>query len=455
MRIAVAVSGGADSVGLLHTLALAARELGLVLAVAHVHHGIRGADADEDATFVEQLAARLQFPFLLHQVDTPTWARDHQQTLEEAGRHTRYTWFRELLAQGKANAVATAHTLDDQAETVLHRFLRGAWTEGLGGIHPMILCPGGAILRPFLETRHAKITEWLRSIDQPWREDASNEDRHFTRNRIRHELLPQLAGYNPRIDEQLARMATLARDEEAWWEAELRRVLPSLVLPGSPVRGGGRAVSTHPDEGSMGIELERLRQLAPAVRRRVLRAAAQQLGSELNFEQTGRLMSLCDPAAPRRQQLTAELRAERSARELRLVREASTIQGAAAPEPVELSIPGEATGLGVRLRATARATAQELHPAPGRLRAPQTGDRVRLRHSRNARPLKEIFERMHVEPERRRRWPLLEWTGRIVWMQGVDVDPETDLPFQIEVLSEISEDADGPPVQRIPFGGHS
>jgi len=439
MRVLVAVSGGADSVGLLRVLALAAPEIGLVLSVAHVHHGIRGAAADEDADFAAGLAAQLQLPFLLHRVDTTARARSEGQTLEEAGRHDRYTWFRELLAQGGIDAVATAHTLDDQAETVLHRLLRGAWTEGLGGIHPVIVCPGGEILRPFLETRHAEIVAWLRQIGQPWREDASNEDRSFTRNRIRHDLLPQLAEYNPCVEQQLARLATLARDEESWWETELRKLLPSLLLPGRPVRGGGRAVSTHPDEGSVGIELERLRELAPAVRRRVLRAAAQQLGCELNFEQTDRLLHLSDPAAPRRQQLSADLVAERTARELRLARDASATQNPSTPDPVELPIPGEAAGFGVRLRAIVRRAEPGLHLAPARLRPPRPGDRVRLRHSRNARPLKEIFEKMRVEAEQRRIWPLLEWSGKIVWMRGADVDPEIDFPFELKVVSE--EDA--------------
>lgn len=436
MQVAVAVSGGADSVALLRTLALAAPEIGLVLSVAHVHHGIRGAEADEDAHFVADLAAQLQLPFLLHRANTPARARSHGQTLEEAGRHDRYTWFHELLAQGKANAVATAHTLDDQAETVLHRLLRGAWTEGLGGIHPVIACAGGEILRPFLETRRADIVAWLGELRQPWREDASNEDRTFMRNRIRHDLLPQLAKYNPRVAEQMARLATLARDEESWWVGELRKLLPSLILPGRPVRGGGRAVSTHPDEGSVGIELERLRELAPAVRRRVLRAAAQQLSCELNFEQTDRLLAMGDPASPRRQRLTAELMAERTARELRLLREAAASQGAPAPQPVELPIPGDVAAFGVHLRATLRVVELDLHPAPAKLRPPQSGDRVRLRHSRNARPVKEIFERMQLEARQRRSWPLLEWNGRIVWMQGADVDPQMDLPFELEVIAE-------------------
>ncbi len=432
MRLAVAVSGGADSVGLLRALVEAAGEIGLVLAVAHVHHGIRGADADEDAGFVASLASGLGLEFYLHRVDTPGVAREKKLTLEEAARGLRYAWFREMLNEGKADAVATAHTLDDQAETVMHRLLRGAWTEGLAGIYPVVTCERGVILRPFLETRRAEIREWLGEIGQAWREDASNEDTAHTRNRIRKELLPQMEEFNPQIAEQLAHMATIARDEESWWEQELRKVLPGLVLPGRAVRGGGRAVSTHPDEGSVGIELERLRAVAPAMRRRILRGAAQQLGCGLNFEQTQRLMAMCEPAGAKKQEMSAELRAEKTARELRLVRSSGDETRGIAPEPVEVGIPGEATGLGVTLRVTLVAGSEPGSGATAVLRAPKPGDHVRLRYSRGAKPLKEIFERMNVEAEARRTWPVLEWEGRIVWMKDVAVDPEAGIPFVVQ-----------------------
>lgn len=449
MRVAVAVSGGADSVGLLRAFVEAAAEIGLVLSVAHVQHGIRGAAAEEDAQFVAALAERLGLPFLVHRVDTPAVAHERKQTLEEAARHLRYGWFRALLARGQADAVATAHTLDDQAETVLHRLLRGAWTQGLGGIHPVITCTGGVILRPFLVTRRAEIVEWLRCLGQAWREDATNTDTAFTRNRIRHELLPQLAGFNPRIAEQLAHMATIARDEESWWEAELARLLPQLLLPGRPVRGGGRAVSTHPDEGSVGIELERLRALAPAMHRRVLRAAAQQLGCRLDFEQTEKLMAglrvqrdsspaeMQNPPArwgSGKQQLTAELRAERTARELRLVRVAASAAKSETPAVFELPIPGEVAGQGIRLRARLTGDERERTWPAAILRTPRAGDRVKLRYSRGPKPLKEIFERMQVEAEARKTWPLVEWAGRIVWMKDVVVEAEA--PFAVEVVGE-------------------
>ncbi len=434
MRVAVAVSGGADSVGLLRALHEAAPEIGLVLSVAHVHHGIRGAAADEDVQFVAALAQRLGLAFYSHRVDAPGTAQKNKQTLEEAARHLRYAWFRELIAAGRVDAVATAHTLDDQAETVLHRLLRGAWTEGLSGIHPDVAGAGGPILRPFLDVRREEIRAWLREIGQAWREDASNEDTAHTRNRIRHTLMPQLAEFNPRIAEQLAHLATIARDEESWWEAELARVLPGIVLPGRAVRGGGRAVPTRPDQGSVGMELERLRALAPAVRRRVLRAAARQLNCALQFEQTERLMEMCDGerGAARKQQLAAELWAERTARELRLMRASAQLEAAAATEPTEVAIPGRVTAMGVTLRIQMRAGEQETPVTSGILRAPRAGDRVQVRHSRGAKPLKEIFERINVAADERRSWPLLEWEGRIVWMK--DVALEAEVPFVVEVV---------------------
>jgi tRNA(Ile)-lysidine synthase len=319
LRVAVAVSGGADSVALLRALIDAAPEIGLVLSVAHLHHGIRGADADADADFVATLAAGHGLAFHRKDVNAPAAARANRETLEEAARNLRYGWFDELLASGLVDAVATAHTLDDQAETVLHKLLRGAWTEGLSGIHPVLTRPHGTVIRPLLGVRRLEIEASLSRIGQSWREDLTNADTVYTRNRLRHELLPALAAYNPRIYGHLADLATLAREEEAYWQGELVRILPQLLLPGRPVRGGGRSASTGENEKSIAIEIERL-PASPAMRRRILRAAARQLGTKLNFEQTERLLAMCGPNPTRRQTLTSTLRAERSPRELRFVK---------------------------------------------------------------------------------------------------------------------------------------
>lgn len=435
MRIAVAVSGGADSVALLRTLAEAAPELGLVVSLAHVHHGIRGADADADAAFVQSLAERLGLKFFRRDVDTPAAALANRETIEEAARNLRYGWFRELLAAGEVEAVGTAHTFDDQAETVLQKLMRGAWTEGLSGIHPVLACPRGVILRPFLRVRRVEIEAWLKSIDQPWREDSSNRDEIYTRNRIRHSLLPALAEYNPQIQTQLAHLATIARDEEAYWKTELERILPSLLLPGKAVRGGGRAQSTHPGEASVGMEIERLRPLHSALRRRVLRAAARSLGSGLNFEQTERLLALCGldgHVSPKRESLTAELRAERTPRELRLVRISN--EKTVSPE-YALAIPGEVAAESFGLRLYASATASGNWPAAV-LRASRAGDRVTLRHSSGPKRLKEVLERMQVPSADRGGWPVVEWQGEIVWVQGVEVVSPAATSAELTIISK-------------------
>jgi tRNA(Ile)-lysidine synthase len=346
-RICAAVSGGADSVALLLLLhaanAQARNALGVGLSAVHVHHGLRGEEADADLAFVQGLCLRLEVPLHVHHASVPARVAATGETTEEAARNLRYAFFAELIAAGHADSVLTAHALDDQAETVLMKLLRGAWTEGLSGIHPLVSidnakpAPGvparpGKILRPLLGVRRAELRAYLESIPQPWREDSSNADEAFTRNRLRHTVLPILREENPAIDQALANLAELAREDEARWQSELGRILPQLLLPGKPVRGGGRAVSTAPSEACVAVDLARLRALDPALRRRVIRAAARQLGARLNFAETARLLALAgfqeDPtAAPRpgtTLHLPGQLRAERSARELRLYREADS-----------------------------------------------------------------------------------------------------------------------------------
>jgi tRNA(Ile)-lysidine synthase len=331
-RICVAISGGADSVALLltlHAANTAPREsLGAGLSAAHVHHNLRGEEADADQRFVKDLCINLEIPLHLHHADVPARIAETHETIEEAARAVRYDFFSTLLASGHADSVLTAHTLDDQAETVLMKLLRGAWTEGLSGIHPVVTLAKGKILRPFLQTRRSDIEAFLKQINQPWRTDSTNSDAAHTRNRIRHQILPLLREENPSLDQTLSNLAELAREEEFRWQTELSRMLPQLLLAGKPVRGGGRAVSTNPAQYSVAIELERLRPLDPALRRRVLRAAARQLGARLSFDETSRLLALCGflsiPTVPSKTgatlQLSNHLRAERSPRELRLSR---------------------------------------------------------------------------------------------------------------------------------------
>ncbi|MGO8758781.1 MAG: tRNA lysidine(34) synthetase TilS [Terracidiphilus sp.] len=467
LRLAVALSGGADSVALLRLLAERSGELGLALHVAHLHHGLRGAEADGDLDFCRELAAKLGLPFHEARIDT---AREAQadpkagkaaESIEEAARRLRYAWFRQLLAAENLDAVATAHTLDDQAETVLAKFLRGAWTEGLSGIHPVLEFAEGKVVRPLLGATRSEIESYLRGLGQDWREDSSNRHLTFTRNRIRHELLPLLEGWNPRLREHLAQMAELAREEEACWQAELARLAPQLILPGRPVRGGGRAAGAGLAAG-LAIEVSRLAALPPALQRRLIRLASEQIGAALDFPATESVRSLAlEGRAGQKRMLPQGLRAERTARELRLSAGPTTGTGGEAEQAqaaeYRLPIPGEvdAPAFGLRLRievsdsGTVPGSPNGPEPAAkaALLRNWRAGDRVRLRYSSGPRKVKEVLERLRVTGSGRAIWPVVELDGRIVWMRGVELEPEPGLAIQADLSGE---NADPGPSQPKP-----
>src|SRR5271169_3966599 len=187
-RVGVGVSGGADSVGLLLLLLGLRDSLGIVLSIAHVNHKLRGGASDADEKFVRRLAAKHGLEFYGESVDVVARAKREKANLEDTGRRARYEFFARLVAEGKVDVVAVAHTADDQAETVLAHILRGTGLAGLGGIHPIT----GAIVRPLLEARRADLRRFLKLCKQTWREDATNRDTSKTRARIRKTLIPAL-----------------------------------------------------------------------------------------------------------------------------------------------------------------------------------------------------------------------------------------------------------------------
>jgi tRNA(Ile)-lysidine synthase len=230
-RVGVAVSGGADSLFLLHVLRNLSSRWGLNLSVIHIEHGIRGGASLADAEFVGELAVALGLPFYLHRADVPGL----EGNLEEAARTVRHAFYAGLIGRGAVDRVATGHTRSDQAETVLYRILRGSGLSGLSGILPVTR---EGLVRPLLEIDRPDIEAWLRQHSIAWREDETNLDRSYARNRLRHEVLPLLReGFNPQLDTALSHLATLARDEESYWESQVCRQMPAanrgdpLILP--------------------------------------------------------------------------------------------------------------------------------------------------------------------------------------------------------------------------------
>lgn len=199
-RIAVGVSGGADSVALLRFLAALRPQFGWDLVVCHIHHGLRGAEADRDECFVRALAEQLGLPCAVSRIDAAALALREHISVEEAGRMARYAFFAQTAGEG--GRIATAHTLDDSIETVLMNLVRGTGLRGLCGI-PRIR---GNIVRPLLDCTRAEVEDYLGALGQPYCTDSTNLTDDYTRNRIRHDILPRLCALNPNFPGAMARM---------------------------------------------------------------------------------------------------------------------------------------------------------------------------------------------------------------------------------------------------------
>jgi len=213
----VAVSGGADSVALLRGLAAIRQPGEGRILIAHLNHGLRGDESDGDEAFVTRLCGQLDLSCEIGRGPPPLERSDSEpppETSEVNAREWRYDFLRQTAAEVGARFVATAHTADDQAETILHRILRGTGVTGLAGIRTFRqLIPGVAIVRPMLSFRRTEVIEYLKEIEQDYREDSTNTDVRFTRNRIRHELLPEIAvHYNPNVVDALTRLGSMAGD---------------------------------------------------------------------------------------------------------------------------------------------------------------------------------------------------------------------------------------------------
>ena len=263
-RIAIAISGGSDSVALAFILRdLQKLQLGRVAGLIHVNHQLRGADADADEAFCASLAVRLGWPIEIARADVAQLARDRHISLEAAARAARYACFVDAAAKLGATVVATGHTADDQAETVLLRLLRGAGTQGLSGIRAR----RGIYVRPLLECRRAALRRNLAVRGEQYRDDLSNLDSSIPRNRLRHALMPVVEQLAPGGVRALARLASLAQDDEAVLTTRAIETARDVVL--SPV-GSGRA-------DSIDIDARALSRVPPAIGRRVVRSLVAEI----------------------------------------------------------------------------------------------------------------------------------------------------------------------------------
>lgn len=276
-RIVVGVSGGADSMALLHILHRYCREKGGEVIAAHLNHGLR-REAIQEEQLVKDTCAAWGIACYTRQVDVAAEAARTQKSTEEAGRDCRYQFFRELAHQVQADHIATAHHQNDQAETVLLHLLRGSGIRGLQGIKPV----SGPLIRPFLCVTRQDIEQYVQENQLPFCQDLSNSDPVFTRNRIRLQLIPYLQeAFNPRIVEALNRLAIIAREENAALDEIADRKWPQLA---------------RSRQNQLELDAKLLEQEPPALQNRLILRALQEVSGQRDwsYEDLLRVRSLLD-----------------------------------------------------------------------------------------------------------------------------------------------------------------
>jgi len=397
-RLLVALSGGADSVALLHLLRQP--ELRLTLEAAHVHHLVRGSEADEDAEFCRSLCNRLDLRFHLLHID-PEIAPDEGR--EAAWRRARYRLLEELRHQRRLAGLVTAHHRDDVAEGVLMQLLRGGGTRALAGIAAET---SNDVIRPLLEWNRADILEWLTENGHTWCEDSSNRDLAHLRNKVRHEILPSLRPTSPGIDSHLVALAGRLAEDEAFFSARLRE----------------HDLWIDPWAADGGVPLDEVRELPAPLRSRWLHAQAERTEiGRVSRRQLEIFNKMIQSGAPRAVTLASRWR-------LVLARGRLWLEP---PEPlapyaielkigtrVKLPIPGMEVRFGVsdeepaghiwRWKATPETRLSVRSSAPGDAVAHGTA-RVKL----------STMLAKHLPRHLRRAWPVFSENGTIAWIPGV------------------------------------
>lgn len=406
-------------------------ELGVVLSVVHLNHKLRGADSDADEQFVRELAEAHGLVIAIESRDVKAFAAEKKLSLEAAAREVRYEFFRSAL-QSKVNRIATAHTLDDQAETVLMKLGRGAGTRGLAGIYPKVAIshqPSAisppeptpkstvpsrqlTIIRPLLGTRRSLLRSYLAEIRRSWREDASNQDLRHTRNRVRHEIVPRLEReVNPSVCEVLAETAEIARAEEEYWTNEVSNLLPQVW---------------NADEPGGILQLSRCKSLSLALRRRLVRAAAETLGVTLEFRHVEEILNQQSDGS--NSVLPGQWMVTRHGGELRFRKVGQPF----ADYQYELSVPGKVTvteaGIALEIVLVNGKREIQQHLVDSRfaqqkwvVRNWHAGERFWPAHTKEPKKIKELLQDRHITGDEKQRWPVIACGVEILWLRGFGV----------------------------------
>jgi len=440
-KVLVGVSGGPDSVALLHGLWSLREEFHLKLHVFHLNHMMRGKEAEEDALFVEELARRHGLPVTVERVDVPRLIRGRKAgSAQEVAREVRYQRFYRAAEEVGAQRIALGHNLNDQAETVLMRLLRGAGTDGLAGIPPV---REGKIIRPLLEITRREIEEYLARQGLPARLDRSNWKTRYLRNRIRMRLIPLLEkNYNPRVVELLSRLADQAREEAGFMEAAAREAYRRLARE--------EATDEATEGATVFLPLASLRREPLALQRRVVRAALSRAKGDTRRVDFRHVEQVLEMAGAGRVEaaldLPGGLRARRTYTDLIIEQEPVTGRGQGEPaapgEVYTLQIPGftplpawdltmqaellprhQVEGIpGQEPRSPVAHLDYDRITLPLQVRARRPGDRFRPLGLAGSKKIKDFFIDLKVSRRERDRIPLVVSGEDIVWVVGWRID---------------------------------
>jgi len=446
-RIGVAVSGGADSVALLHLLLEIREPLGIVLVVLHFNHQLRGKASRADEAFVMRLAALHGLSFLSGHEDIAARSKRDRANLEDTARRARYAYFAGVAAKEKLDKIAVAHTADDQAETVLAHILRGTGLAGLGGIHP----EAEVVFRPLLGFRRGELRKYLRERREAWREDATNRDTKRMRARIRHKLLPFLEKkFSPAAVEHLCQLANLAREDDAWLQssAELRLFLSAKEEKGGwriPLRELIASQTREAGDPESGV----IRQAPAAMSKRLIRMLVEKAkphSGQLSSVHVDAVLGLVlRPESGKQLQLPGgvEVRRERDWLSFRALRDRGSRSNRARGYtfPVELSggevvvhVVEHSYALRFRVidwppqgretKATGAVLDRGAITLPLVVRNWQPGDAAQIAGHQKSHKLSRLLSETGVSRWEREWWPVVTSGGKVAWSRGLAVAKE-------------------------------
>lgn len=436
-KVILGVSGGADSMALLHALWEVRADFHHFLIVAHLDHGLR-PQGEEEANFVRQAAGKLGVPFFHRKADGREWEEKKGLTTQEAAREIRYAFLGEIARAHQAPKIALGHTADDQAELMVMRLLRGSGTRGLSGIPPV---RGGIFIRPLIEVWREEVESFLKKKKIAFLHDPSNQSDQYLRNRVRHELLPLLRQYNPRIHRILVRMAALFRAEEEFWQEYLGGIFPPMT------RSRGK--------DSLALDIPSLRAQPLPVRHRCYRLAIEKVQGDLRRVSLPHILAienLLGSQEPNKNlQLPHGLSVTKAYQELHFSRPAEVAVPFehSVPGPGRVEIPEIRREMGFELQTRAGKISFEESPSvslldfdglefPLTLRSFRPGDRFQPLGMEGEKKVKDFFIDCKIPAWQRKRIPLLYRGDRLLWVAGVRIDhrarlkPETQRILKVQ-----------------------